>query len=180
MRVSLAALVVVLAGSPAVAQGSVQCQEVAITASGPATILGKGRAMTLAIAAWQREVRAKFGERWMDWGKAGNKQDDCGSAGIGGLGSLQKRCSISAYPCATGGVADAGVPAPQPANDDDDTTTVQRLLVRTGHLLPGDVDGNFGPRTRAAVRRFQAENGLRPTGDVDEATFDRLRMRARG
>lgn len=179
MRLRLAAIAVIGLAAPASAQQQVQCQDQIITASGAATILGKGRAMTLAITAWQREVRNKFGERYTDWAKANNKQDDCGSAGIGGLGSLQKRCSISAYPCATGGVADAGVPAPQPANDDDDTTTVQRLLVRTGHLLPGDVDGNFGPRTRAAVRRFQAENGLRPTGDVDEATFDRLRMRAR-
>ncbi len=36
------------------------------------------------------------------------------------------------------------------------------------------VDGRFGPDTAAAVRQFQTESGLEPTGDVDRGTWDSL------
>ena len=182
MRLILATMTI-LAATPAMAQQQQrQCQDGIITATGQATILGAGRATKLAIANWQREVRSKFGERWMDWAKARTPAVECSAAGIGGLGSLQKRCSISGYPCSDGQVADAGTPVPaaaEPIDDADDATTVQRMLARLGYLTDSDVDGNFGPRTAAAVRRFQLASGLRATGEVDEATFERLRARAR-
>jgi len=42
---------------------------------------------------------------------------------------------------------------------------LQRLLANAGDS-PGPFDGRFGPRTEAAVRRFQAHDGLRITGIV--------------
>jgi len=39
----------------------------------------------------------------------------------------------------------------------------------------GAVDGIAGPRTKAALQRFQAEHGLNATGDIDEATRSTLR-----
>ena len=54
--------------------------------------------------------------------------------------------------------------------------TVLRLLARAGFLERDDVDGEFGPKTTQAVRRFQRENDLRVTGEVDERTWDKLRM----
>ena len=36
--------------------------------------------------------------------------------------------------------------------------------------------GYFGPGTAAAVRRFQSEFGLEPTGVVDEATWNRIAL----
>lgn len=40
---------------------------------------------------------------------------------------------------------------------------LQRALLRAG-ASPGTPDGRLGPATRAALRRFQAEQGLRPCG----------------
>ena len=36
------------------------------------------------------------------------------------------------------------------------------------------IDGGYGPATATAVRMFQSQNRLRPTGVVDKATFERL------
>jgi DNA invertase Pin-like site-specific DNA recombinase len=53
---------------------------------------------------------------------------------------------------------------------------VQRRLTRAG-ARPGPVDGLFGPRTRAAVKRFQAKHDLAPTGAVGQGTLALLRPR---
>jgi hypothetical protein len=52
------------------------------------------------------------------------------------------------------------------------------LLIQT-HLDalgfdPGQVDGLIGPRTRDAIRRFQSDSGLEPTGAVTFDLLDRL------
>ena len=49
----------------------------------------------------------------------------------------------------------------------------QRALVEHGKN-PGPVDGRMGPRTRAALRAFQTEEGLTAHGKLDDATFARL------
>ena len=49
---------------------------------------------------------------------------------------------------------------------------LQQLLNRTGaSLVP---DGDFGPKTSAAVRAFQLPRGLVPDGIVGEMTWGRL------
>lgn len=50
---------------------------------------------------------------------------------------------------------------------------VQRHLNDQGFAAGRD-DGLIGPRTRAAIRRFQAAQGLRTTGMIDFALLDRL------
>jgi peptidoglycan hydrolase-like protein with peptidoglycan-binding domain len=53
---------------------------------------------------------------------------------------------------------------------DATTRTLQRMLNEAlggAHL---DVDGRFGPKTQAAVRRFQKTHHLKPTGVVDDQT----------
>lgn len=51
--------------------------------------------------------------------------------------------------------------------------TLQRRLEVRG-LEPGPVDGVFGRRTMAAVKKFQEEQGLIATGIVDEPTWRAL------
>jgi peptidoglycan hydrolase-like protein with peptidoglycan-binding domain len=50
---------------------------------------------------------------------------------------------------------------------------VQEQLQKAG-LNPGPIDGMLGPRTKAALRRYQASQGLPPTGVLDEATRQAL------
>jgi spore coat assembly protein SafA len=50
---------------------------------------------------------------------------------------------------------------------------LQNQLVKLGHASAADMatgPGTFGPRTEAAVKSFQAANGLAQTGKFDEAT----------
>jgi DNA invertase Pin-like site-specific DNA recombinase/peptidoglycan hydrolase-like protein with peptidoglycan-binding domain len=56
---------------------------------------------------------------------------------------------------------------------------LQRMLVRSGfHIGKTGVDGRFGPKTRAAVRRAQAANHLAVTGSANRATRRALRAGA--
>lgn len=50
---------------------------------------------------------------------------------------------------------------------------VQMRLTALG-LEAGPPDGNFGPKTRAALRRYQAARNLRPSGYLNQATMVRL------
>ncbi|MEM7227044.1 MAG: peptidoglycan-binding domain-containing protein [Pseudomonadota bacterium] len=52
---------------------------------------------------------------------------------------------------------------------------VQEELARRGYLTDQQIDGLDGPRTRAAVRRFQNDAGLPITGTVDQRLLDDLR-----
>jgi rare lipoprotein A len=50
--------------------------------------------------------------------------------------------------------------------------------LKTEGFHPGSIDGRLGPRTRQAVRAYQAREGLPQTGVLDAATFNRLAPRA--
>jgi hypothetical protein len=55
----------------------------------------------------------------------------------------------------------------------EEISGVQQRLVNLGYT-PGPVDGILGPQTRAALRAFQADRGLRGSGEPDSATRDEL------
>src|SRR5262245_7219977 len=51
------------------------------------------------------------------------------------------------------------------ARPDRDLIQVQRRLKELGHD-PGPIDGRLGVQTQAALKAFQADYGLAPTGEV--------------
>ncbi len=53
---------------------------------------------------------------------------------------------------------------------------LQRMLAREG-LYRGAFEGHIGPKTREAVRRYQAAAGIPPDGYVNKALLERLRRR---
>ena len=61
----------------------------------------------------------------------------------------------------------------------DAVTGVQARLANLGYW-PGDIDGDVGPRTQAALAAFQNDNGLDPTGELDDATKAKLQSFADG
>jgi len=50
--------------------------------------------------------------------------------------------------------------------------SVQRALREGGYRIA--VDGKIGPKTRAALREFQSDHGLTPTGEVNNQTLTKL------
>jgi rare lipoprotein A len=86
---------------------------------------------------------------------------------------------LAAWPAAAGQPRGPGEPpaAPAPARTEDQIKQAQEALKVEG-FHPGPVDGVVGPRTRRALRAYQAREGLAQTGGLDEATFHRLAPRA--
>lgn len=56
----------------------------------------------------------------------------------------------------------------------NETKDIQFRLYRLGYLKSTDIDGLYGPITTAAVRKFQSDNGLSPTGKADAKTKSKL------
>lgn len=150
------------------------CKPELIKATGKATIFGMGRARRLAIDNWQREVRQRYGERYMDYSHARGANSECESASIGALGQLNKRCTVVGHPCAPGTPID--IQEQDQHSGSHYIMTAQRLLHRLGYLRADQIDGEYGPITRRAVMHFQRDQGINPTGEIDRVTFERLRQ----
>ena len=74
-------------------------------------------------------------------------------------------------------------PAPlaQPLRHKMEGPAVRELQIRLRHakfLAAYDANDRFGAQTRAGVEKFQREHGLRPTGVVDQKTWDVLRAKS--
>ena len=61
-------------------------------------------------------------------------------------------------------------------NLDRSTRRLIQQGLRVEGFDPGGVDGLFGPRTRAAIRDWQAAQGMRMTGHLDGPSAERLRL----
>ena len=64
------------------------------------------------------------------------------------------------------------------AEDREHVKIVQQALKDRGHD-PGAVDGEMGPKTKAALRDYQQKEGLKATGTADADTVARLTAWAR-
>src|SRR5687767_1751624 len=62
------------------------------------------------------------------------------------------------------------------AEDREHVKIVQQALKDRGHD-PGAVDGEIGPKTKAALRDYQQKEGLKATGTADADTLARLTAR---
>ena len=69
-------------------------------------------------------------------------------------------------------------PTPQESGLTPDEIKQAQESLKTEGFHPGSIDGRLGPRTRRAIRAYQARAGLPPTGVLDAATFHRLAPRA--
>ena len=159
-----------------------RCKDNQTIATGKASILGEWKARRNATANWEREVRAKYGERYLDIAKSNDVSFECSQAGVGALGKLLTRCIVRATPCRHAVVQDDdSADSPDSAGDsgeDRRTFRIQQWLALTGYLESDQLDGEFGQETRRAVRRFQVDEDLPATGEVNDRTYRRLRERA--
>jgi hypothetical protein len=57
----------------------------------------------------------------------------------------------------------------------DEPTGIQARLANLGYYT-GPIDGDIGPRTKAALSRFQNKHGLEQTGEPDQDTIDKLKQ----
>jgi peptidoglycan hydrolase-like protein with peptidoglycan-binding domain len=55
----------------------------------------------------------------------------------------------------------------------DTATGVQARLLNLG-VHVGKLDGEVGERTRLALRSFQQAHGIEPSGELDQATCEKL------
>jgi len=60
-----------------------------------------------------------------------------------------------------------------PAASNDTVRSAQSALIAQGYDA-GSVDGQYGPATRSALLKFQADKGLTQTGTLDGATLSAL------
>lgn len=58
--------------------------------------------------------------------------------------------------------------------DDDGVSGAQARLVNLGYIT-GDIDGDLGPMTQAALREFQGDHDLEVTGELDDDTIAKLK-----
>jgi hypothetical protein len=103
--------------TPAGAQGD-SCKGSAVTAIGKAKfrpfsktkeLEGRGAAMDDAVAAWQREVLARYGEQWKRWETAKDASFNCVPTKSEKLGLPVVACTVTGRPCAASAPS-AGVP----------------------------------------------------------------------
>jgi peptidoglycan hydrolase-like protein with peptidoglycan-binding domain len=85
------------------------------------------------------------------------------------------------YAAATGQPAGSGTSQPPPAHTggaalhvSPDTVKHIQSNLQAQNLYTGPIDGIVGPKTRNALRQYQQEQGLTPTGDIDTTTLQRL------
>lgn len=91
-------------------------------------------------------------------------------------GDVQQTASITPRP-SEGAAPAPGPVAAAPRTRTDIIADVQRELQRR-RLYDGTVDGRSGPKTEAAIRRYETEARLAVTGEASEALLARLRRGA--
>src|SRR5215472_13339877 len=87
--------------------------------------------------------------------------------------------SGGAYPGGYSGTVSPGAAGATGAVDPATVRAIQSELQRGGYNV-GPVDGRVGPRTRAAIRDYERQNGLPVDGLASRSLLDRMRSRQAG
>jgi TPR repeat protein len=66
----------------------------------------------------------------------------------------------------------------RPGTQRETIREIQQRLTALGYQ-PGVIDGQYGPRTRAAIEAFQRASGMKPDGQASAALLEALQKRAR-
>jgi Putative peptidoglycan binding domain len=61
----------------------------------------------------------------------------------------------------------------QPPGAQDETSAIQSRLANLG-FYHGAIDGKVGSGTESALKAFQAQHGLKPSGQIDDETLNAL------
>ena len=59
------------------------------------------------------------------------------------------------------------------SSEDSGDAAMQRALAKRGYYQ-GAVDGQIGPQSRRAIARYQADQGMRPTGTISDSLIRSL------
>jgi hypothetical protein len=84
------------------------------------------------------------------------------------------------HPRAVNGMFSRGSGYKSEGKEDDagGVRDIQEMLKRKGYDLgKAGVDGKFGPKTEAAVRKFQKDNGMKVTGEIGESAVAKLKSK---
>jgi len=149
------------------------------------------RARQLTLAEWtQLGLRRADGQPFPRSNEKAFLMIPAGARGpaflmLGNFRVIMKYNPAEAYALAIGHLADrmrggAAFAQPWPREQRPLSLTeryeIQELLARRGFQI-GDPDGRFGPRSRAAIRDFQASQGLIPDGFATAELLEHLRRR---
>lgn len=176
-KVSIACTAMALSvalSAPAVAK---ECKTETVTEEGSASVTRSLGAYPSSLWAWRSKVKGSVGDGWHDWRRAENRKIECEQRNL----SEGKRwiCTRTARPCRRSGSAGSGPDCSKITrtlsryDSGDDVKILQELLVERGDSGI-TIDGDFGRGTRAAVRSFQDDEGIRPDGVVGPVTLERL------
>lgn len=70
--------------------------------------------------------------------------------------------------------APAAKPAPPPVTAVGETVQIVQLALAKKGYDPGPANGRAGTQTQTAVRKFQSDSGMQPTGAIDYALLEKL------
>jgi hypothetical protein len=98
-----------------------------------------------------------------------------GSAAAARIWALTRCAALSRTLCWTDTTFDrSGSKSSAASNLAFDMTLYAQVMLQVRHYELGDADGQPGPRTRAAIAKFESDIGLAPQGEVTAEVLDRL------
>lgn len=108
--------------------------------------------------------------------QSGQPGGDQGAGAQGGIQSpdpQQQGSDLGGTSQQQGGAMQGGM------QDQASVKQVQEKLSQQGYEV-GPVDGIFGPKTQQALRKFQEDKGVQPTGQIDQQTMAALGIQGEG